>query len=146
MNVQKGIALLFIWLLMGCAYPGKTALLGAGIGVVAGGGAGLSAYQGRNGQFTARNVIVGGAVGGLLGAGAGYLAHRLSHKDKREVPKQTTALDKKLDFSPILTSPGKPVLSPARVESRFVDDQFRGNLFIPAHVEYIIVEPARWGQ
>ena len=39
---------------------------------------------------------------------------------------------------------GKPTLIPAKVESRFVDDQVRGNVFVPAHVEYIIVEPARW--
>lgn len=41
-------------------------------------------------------------------------------------------------------STSKPVLVPARVEARFVDDEVRGNVFIPAHFEFVLVEPAHF--
>jgi hypothetical protein len=37
-----------------------------------------------------------------------------------------------------------PNLVPAKVEVRFVEDQVKGNVFVPAHFEYVILEPARW--
>jgi len=131
-------------LVSGCASTGKATLLGSGIGAAVGAGAGLAAYPGKKGQFTARNVIVGGALGGLLGAGAGFVAHELVEKGERdgfEKGKAETASSKST-----ATNLGKPNLIPAKVESRFVDDQVRGNVFVPAHVEYIIVEPARWSR
>ncbi len=129
-------------LVSGCASTGKATLLGSGIGAAVGAGAGLAAYPGKKGQFTARNVIVGGALGGLLGAGAGFIAHEMVEKSESEgYEKGKTEAGKPPS---IATNLGKPNLIPAKVESRFVDDQVRGNVFVPAHVEYIIVEPARW--
>jgi PPE-repeat protein len=126
----------------GCASTGKATLLGSGIGAAVGAGAGLAAYPGKKGQFTARNVIVGGALGGLLGAGAGFIAHELVEKGEREGFEKGKAESGKANS--VSANLGKPTLIPAKVESRFVDDQVRGNVFVPAHVEYIIVEPARW--
>lgn len=126
----------------GCASTGRATLLGSGIGAAVGAGAGLAAYSGKKGQFTARNVIVGGALGGLLGAGAGFIAHELVEKGEREGVEKGKAQSGKSNS--VNANLGKPTLIPAKVESRFVDDQVRGNVFVPAHVEYIIVEPARW--
>ena len=126
----------------GCASTGKATLLGAGIGTAVGAGAGLAAYSGKKGQFTARNVIVGGALGGLLGAGAGFVAQAMVEKGEREGYEKGKAESGKSNG--VTANLGKPTLIPAKVESRFVDDQVRGNVFVPAHVEYIIVEPARW--
>lgn len=129
-------------MLSGCASTGKATLLGSGIGAAVGAGAGLAAYSGKKGQFTARNVIVGGALGGLLGAGAGFIAHELVDKGEREGFEKGKVESGKSQS--VTANPGKPNLIPAKVESRFMDDQVRGNVFVPAHVEYIIVEPARW--
>ena len=136
-----------IFLLSGCATTGKATLLGAGVGLAAGTGAGLMSYGGRNGQFTARNVIVGGALGGLLGAGVGYIAHELVEKSEKDAfDKGKEAGGKSIIGQGVSAAFGKPVLIPAKVESRFVDDSVRGSIFVPAHVEYIIVEPARWSR
>ncbi len=44
---------------------------------------------------------------------------------------------------PYTGEPGQPVLVPPKVDARFVDDQVRGNVFVPGHFEYQ-VRPARW--
>ncbi len=139
-------SLCLILVTSGCASPGKATLLGTGVGMAAGSAAGLASYSGKNGQFTARNVIVGGALGGVLGAGAGFLAHELVQRGEREGYEKGKSEGAKTNSSGVSASLGKPTLIPAKVESRFVDDQVRGNMFIPAHVEYIIVEPARWSR
>lgn len=38
----------------------------------------------------------------------------------------------------------KPTLRPAKVRVKHVDDQIKDGIFIPAHLEYEISEPARW--
>lgn len=38
----------------------------------------------------------------------------------------------------------KPTLKPAKVRVKHVDDQIKDGIFIPAHLEYEISEPARW--
>ena len=40
----------------------------------------------------------------------------------------------------------EPILIPPRVEARYVEDQVRGGTFIPGHVEYQIIEPAKWSK
>ena len=133
------------WLLtlQGCSTAGKATLLGSGIGAVAGAGVGAIAPGGRDGQHRARNVIIGGALGGLLGAGTGYVAHELADKSNKEAYEKGKEAGQK-SVGGYMGATGQPTLLPPRVETKFVDDQVRGNLFIPAHVEYIIVEPARW--
>jgi len=134
-------------MLSACASAGNSALLGASLGLSAGTATGLMSYGGREGQFTARNAIVGGALGGLIGAGLGYLTHELMQKSEKD------GLDKGKEVAaktPVISNIGanlsKPVLIPAKVESRFVDEAVRGGVFVPAHIEYIIIEPARWSR
>jgi hypothetical protein len=129
--------------LCGCSTPGKATLLGAGMGTVAGAGVGMIAPGGRDGQYRARNVIIGGALGGLLGAGSGYVAHELVDKSNKEAFDKGKDASKKSSTDYVGAS-GQPTLIPPRIETRFVDDQIRGTTFVPAHVEYLIVEPARW--
>jgi len=38
----------------------------------------------------------------------------------------------------------KPTLRPAKIRVKHVDDQIKDGVFIPAHLEYEISEPARW--
>src|SRR5437764_110587 len=137
--IGKILLLVLPLYLSGCASSGKATLLGAGLGAAAGSGAGLM----LGGKNRTRNVIVGGALGGVLGAGTGYIANDLVDKNEKEAYEKGKQDGQKRAGSYVPGS-GKPVLIPPRVESRFVDDQVRGNVFVPAHVEYQIVEPARW--
>lgn len=137
--------LLIAILISGCATSGKTTLLGSGIGVGLGAGVGAIANGGPSGRNKIRNVFIGATAGSLLGAGAGYLAQELIEKREQD------AFDKgkKEGQKPIANyngEPGQPVLVPPRVEGRYVEDQVRGNTFVPAHFEYQIVEPARWSR
>ncbi len=137
-----GIAALGFFL-QGCASTGRATLLGAGVGAAAGSGVGLLADPGRKGQHRARNVIVGGALGGLLGAGVGYVTQELVERGQNEAYAKGKEERQTNGAAP---TTGTPVLIPPRVESRFVDDVVRGSTFVPAHVEYQIVEPARWSR
>lgn len=128
-----------------CATSGRSTLLGAGAG--AGLGAGISAMvdPGPKGEGRIRNVFIGAAAGSLIGAGAGYLAHEeIADREKASYEKGKKDAGRPNAVTPGL--PGAPVLLPPRVESRFVDEQVRGNVYVPAHFEYVIVEPARWGK
>jgi hypothetical protein len=132
-------------LISGCATTGKSTLLGSGIGAGLGAGVGAIANGGPSGRNRIRNVFIGATAGSLLGAGAGYLAQDLIEKREQD------AFDKgkKEGQRPTTTyggEPGQPVLIPPRVEARYVEDQVRGNTFVPAHFEYQIVEPARWSR
>jgi hypothetical protein len=131
--------------LCGCSTPGRATLLGAGIGTVAGAGVGMIAPGGRDGQYRARNVIVGGALGGLLGAGTGYVGHELVEKSNQEAYAKGKDAGKTAS-SGYVGGTGQPTLIPPQIETKFVDDQVRGNVFVPAHVEYIITSPARWSR
>lgn len=145
MNNKILIAVAALGLMVqGCASTGRATLLGAGIGATAGSGVGMLADPGKKGQNRARNVIIGGALGGLLGAGAGYVTQELVEKGQNEAYARGKEDAQKKSGGTSAT--GTPVLIPPRVESRFVDDVVKGSTFVPAHVEYQIVEPARWSR
>lgn len=140
------MALLPIPLLLGgCSTLGESTLLAAGIGAVAGSGLGLMLPPGKHGQYRARNVIVGGALGGLLGAGSGFLAHELIDKSNKQAYDKGQMAGQK-SIPGYVPASGQPTLVPPRVETRFVEDIVRGGVFVPAHVEYSIIEPARWSR
>ena len=137
-------ALLSVLLLGGCASSGKSTLAGAGIGAGLGAGIGALVDPGPKGEGRIRNAFIGAAAGSLLGAGAGLLVHggvegreNAAFENGKKEGKKTPS-----DYQGGAT--GEPTLLPPRVEARFVDEQVRGNIFVPAHFEYIIVEPARW--
>jgi hypothetical protein len=130
----------------GCATSGKATLLGTGMGSMLGSGVGALVDAGPKGKNRIRNVFIGATAGGLLGAGVGYLAHEAvesKEKDSYERGKE----EAKKSSREYQGGSGEPVLIPARVEAVFVEDQLRGNnVFVPAHYEYRIVEPARWAR
>ena len=131
--------------LSACATGGKSTLLGTGVGAGVGAGIGALADPGPKGEGRIRNVFIGAAAGSLIGAGAGYLGHELvESKEKAAYEKGKKDSEKSQSVSD--SGSAAPVLLPPRVESRFVEEQVRGNVFVPAHFEYVIVEPARWSR
>ncbi|MBI3556390.1 MAG: hypothetical protein HY074_09025 [Deltaproteobacteria bacterium] len=142
-NVAAAIAILA--LAPGCATSGRSTLLGAGAGAGLGAGIGAMVDPGPKGEGRIRNVFIGAAAGSLVGAGAAYLAHEeVMDREKASYEKGKKDSEKPSTASSAPT--GAPVLLPPRVESRFVDEQVRGNVYVPAHFEYVIVEPARWSK
>lgn len=122
--------------LSGCATSEKSILLGSTIGVGVGAGIGST----TNGSH-------GGAIGALIGAGLGGLLGYQSYKDKQ---KKMEAEGNNLPPIPYsMSSSGensgsRPRLKPAQVRAKFVKDQIKDGIFIPAHLEYEITSPAKW--
>ena len=133
-------------LLVGCATGGRSTLFGAGVGAGAGAGIGAMVDPGPKGEGRIRNVFIGAAAGSLIGAGTGYLAHGGIENREKDAFEKGKKEGKKTPSDFVGGSPGEPTLLPPRVEGRFVDEQVRGNVFVPAHFEYVIVEPARWSK
>lgn len=140
---RYALAVLLALICSACATSGRSTLFGAGTGATIGAGIGALANPGAKAQGRIRNVFIGATAGSLLGAGIGNLAHEeIEDREKASFEKA------KKESGGIAASssgnPNAPVLLPPRVESRFVEEQVRGNVYVPAHYEYIIVEPARW--
>lgn len=146
MSRNKGTAL-WVWMICalapGCATSGKSTLLGSGVGAGVGAGIGAMVDPGPKGEGRIRNVFIGAAAGSLIGAGAGYVAHDFVEGREKDAYKKGKN-DGSKGQATSSGVPGAPVLLPPRIEARFVDEQVRGNTFVPAHFEYVIVEPARW--
>lgn len=128
----------------GCASSGGTTMIGLASGAAAGGAIGVATDQSRRGRYQAQNGAIGAAVGGIVGAFVAFLAHP---KDSKQAPEE--APTKMIPGTQIpeysKNAPqGAPVLAPAQVETRYIDDQVRGNTFIPGHLEYQIVQPSQW--
>jgi hypothetical protein len=127
----------------GCATSTKSTLFGAGVGAAAGGGIGALVDPGDKGRGRIKNAYVGAAAGAILGGAGGYLIH-----ETMEAKEQASYEKGKADGRTALVNSGSgsnpPNLIPPRVEVRFVDDQTKGNTYVPAHFEYVIVEPAKW--
>ena len=146
MRSRKVIAGIFlIAITPGCATSGKSTLLGGGVGAGVGAGIGAMVDPGPKGEGRIRNVFIGAAAGSLIGAGTGYFAHdAIEGREKDAYSKGKK--DAESSQPAASGQSGAPVLLPPRVEARFVDEQVRGTTFVPAHFEYIIVEPARWSR
>ena len=134
------------FLLGGCATGGKSTLFGAGVGAGVGAGIGAMVDPGPKGEGRIRNVFIGAAAGSLIGAGTGYLAHGGVESREKNAFEKGKKEGKKTPSEYVGGAPGEPTLLPPRVEARFVDEQVRGNIYVPAHFEYVIVEPARWSK
>lgn len=129
--------------LAGCATSSKSVLLGAGSGAAAGAGIGAMVDPGPNGRGRIKNAYVGAAAGAVLGGAAGYLLHETT--EAHESAAFEKGKSEGLSRSAQAGGNGQPPnLVPAKVEVRFVDDQVKGNTFIPAHFEYVIQEAAHW--
>lgn len=145
MNLQLKFLTLIVstTIISACATSTKSVMLGAGSGAAAGAGIGALVDPGPKGHGRIKNAYVGAAAGAVLGGAAGYLIH-----DSMEA-RESAAFEKGKSegltkLSQVSSNGNPPNLIPPKVEVRFVDDQVKGNSFIPAHFEYIILEPARW--
>lgn len=130
-------------LMSGCASSSKSMLFGAGTGAAAGAGIGALVDPGPKGHGRIKNAYVGAAAGAVLGGAAGYLIHDAAEA-KTSLAFEKGRSEGLLKASQNSESGSPPNLVPAKVEVRFVDDQVKGNVFVPAHFEYVILEPARW--
>ena len=139
------MGLIVIGLMSGCATSGKSTLVGSAAGAGFGAGIGAMVDPGPKGEGRIRNVFIGAAAGSLVGGATGYLVHEsIDGREKEAYQKGKD--DSKKTNPEYAAEGGEPVLIPARVEPKFVDDQVRGSVFIPKHFEYRIVEPARWSR
>lgn len=139
------LSLLLISITSGCATSGRTTLVGSGVGAGLGAGIGAMVDPGPKGEGRIRNVFIGAAAGSLLGAGAGYLAHE-EIADREKASYEKGRKDAGASNAAQGSAGSAPLLLPPRIETRFVDEQVRGNVYVPAHFEYVIVEPARWSK
>jgi len=140
----KVFLLITILSISGCATSGQTTLLGLGIGTVVGGSMGALAPSGPKGRLRSRNTFIGTTIGAIVGAAIAYIVRP---KEEKSTEKAELISDKKtMDlFRPKYTGDkNEPTLLEPRVETRYIDDQVRGNVFVPGHLEYQIVEPAQW--
>jgi len=118
-------------------------MLGAGTGAAAGAGIGALVDPGPKGRGRIKNAYVGAAAGAVLGGAAGYFMHEASAANESAAFEKGKS-DGLMKGAKVGGSNNPPNLVPAKVEVRFVDDQVKGNIFVPAHFEYVILEPARW--
>jgi len=126
-----------------CASKGKSMLFGAGTGAAAGGAIGALVDPGPSGRGRIKNAYVGAAAGAVLGGAAGLLVHD-SMESREAAAREKARSDGMLKAVQSGSAGAPPNLVPAKVEVRFVEDQVKGNVFVPAHFEYVILEPARW--
>ena len=123
----------------GCAtHTGSIGLggaIGAGTGAIIGG----IADPGKNGEYRTRNVILGSALGGMTGMIAASAIHEESEKRTQEAFLRGRATGKSESHDGSM-----PGLKNARVEARWVEGKASGNRYVAGHMEYVIIEPARW--
>ena len=130
-------------LLSGCATVEKSTLLGGVIGSFVGGSLGSLANQDRGSEQRATGLLVGAAAGGALGALIGNQSYK--DQEKKKLPSGVTYGAPNLEMFGSGNEKEKgPKLRPAQVRVRYVEDQVKDGVFIPAHFEYEIAEPARW--
>lgn len=131
--------------LSGCATTGKSIGAGGAGGAAIGAGVGALADPGPDGENRVRNILIGTAAGGVIGAGAGYLADRHVKDGKEEAYKKGKGDgQKEISDQTSSSSAAQPRLIPPRTEARWIPDQVRGNVFVPGHFEYVIIEGAKW--
>lgn len=133
-------------LVQGCATSGQTTLLGLGIGSLAGGTIGALVDAGPKDRLRGQNLFCGSSIGGLLGASGAYLLHPNDSKraEIADMASQTNALMKPKQQA--IDSADHPLVVPPQVETRYVDDQVKGNTFVPGHLEFQIVQPGQWNK
>lgn len=127
-------------LLNACATTGKSVGLGAAVGAGTGMAIGGIADPGQKGRYRTRNVIIGGAAGAITGMVAGELIHSANEKSRIEGFNEGRAT-----APPPIDPNAQPKLIPAQWRAEIIEAKRIGNRFIPRHVEYVITDPARWG-
>lgn len=135
-------ALITAFLVCGCATNGHSTLLGMGLGAVSGATAGYALDSGPNARYMPQNVGIGTAVGAVVGAVAGFLTHQLC-KPTPALANPAPAMPQHLT-SNLASGVTQPLLTTPKVETRYVEDQVKGDTYVPGHMEYKIVEPSQW--
>jgi hypothetical protein len=131
MNLQIKAALISSFLLLnGCSTVGKSVMLGATVGGLAGGAIGNS-----------HNPQGGGGVGMAIGAGIGSLISYLAFKEKEKKP----AIDKSGPF-PKSIEDDIPFLTRPKIRSVIIPDTIEGNKFIKSHKVYILDDAGSWSK
>lgn len=139
--IPLGLALSL--LLTGCATVEKSTLLGGVIGSVVGGSIGSLASQDGSSSQRATGLLVGAAAGGALGALIGNQSYK--DQEKKKLQSGVTYGGPSLEMFGSGNDKDKgPKLRPAQVRVRYIEDQVKDGVFVPAHFEYEIAEPARW--
>jgi hypothetical protein len=128
----------------GCATSGKSALLGAGIGATAGATLGVLANQNDPPGKRTQGALIGAGLGGLFGALMGHGAYKEQQKKAQADMFDVNSGPGLEVFGSAGENGNRPILKPARVRVRYVEDQIKDGTFVPAHFEYEIVEPARF--
>lgn len=133
-------------LVSACATNGQTTLVGMGVGTLVGGIVGALADASPKGRLRGQSMFCGSTIGGLVGAGAGYLFHPNDPKkaEMAEAASQANAL-----INPKAKPPqtiDHPLVVPPQVETRYVDDQVKGNTFVPGHLEFQMIQPGQWNK
>lgn len=128
--------------LTGCATAGKSKGLGAAIGAVVGGSIGAIASQHGDPSERTQGVLIGAGLGGVIGALVGHESYKEQQK-KDAYPGFGNPPNMEI-FGNGGEKDKRPTLKPAQVKVRFVEDQVKDGIFVPAHFEYEIAEPARW--
>ena len=141
LNVLPLIALAMI--LFGCATAEKSSLLGVGIGSVVGGGLGAAASANGSPAMRTQGTLIGVGIGAVLGGLIGHNAYK--EQEKKAQARNSNFTTDGFEMRGTGSANGKtPTLKPAQVKVRYVEDQIKDSVFIPAHFEYEISEPARW--
>lgn len=109
-----------------CATAPRSVLLGAGTGLVAGGGVGFAV--GRDGTGTAIGAASGAVVGGVIG----YFLHKGKNHD------QTQSQGTDAEKYPFLTRP--------EVRTIWVPDAVEGNRYIERHRVFVIEKNSSWSK
>jgi hypothetical protein len=122
----------------GCASANKSIGLGGSIGAGTGAVLGGIADPGKKGEYRTRNVIIGSALGGMAGMIAGARIYENTAKQKQEAYKQGQK------NAPAVDQDDSPNLIPAKWRAEVIETRRIGNRLIPRHIEYVIIEPARW--
>jgi hypothetical protein len=137
------LGLTLFLLLSGCATAEKSTLLGGVIGSVVGGSIGSLANQGKDSSQRTTGLLVGATAGGALGALLGNQSYK--EQEKKRLQSGVTYGAPNLEMFGSGNDKGKgPKLKPAQVRVRYVEDQVKDGVFVPAHFEYEIAKPAHW--
>jgi Na+/proline symporter len=137
-RVTAFLLLIILLAISSCATSKKSATLGGVIGGTTGAIMGGISYPGRHGKHRTRNIIVGATMGAAAGIIAGKLFGNEVEKEKKK------AFGKGKEVAPHARMGAIPSLNNPQVETRWVEGRIIGNRYVDGHLEYIIVEPARW--
>ena len=131
--------------LTGCATTGKSIAAGGAIGAGTGAFVGAIADPGSHGQYRTRNVFIGAALGGMAGMATGALIGDGIEEKKKDAYEDGRKSAEKANASQRPAS-SPPELKTAKVEARWIEGKVAGNRYVEGHWEYLITEPARWGE